>query len=92
MCLILYRFLVGPPVGGALYNTFGFRGPFIFAIIVTMIDFVGRLLIIERKDALPWGIDPAAIEVSSFEGTLVQVKLISYNRTLRTLRKKMRRR
>lgn len=56
-----YSFLVGPPVGGALYNAFGFRGPFIFAIIVSMVDFVGRLLIIERKDALRWGVDPAAV-------------------------------
>ncbi|CAL1696710.1 unnamed protein product [Somion occarium] len=54
-------FLVGPPVGGALYNAFGFRGPFIFSIIVTAVDFVGRLLVIERKDAWPHGIDPAAV-------------------------------
>lgn len=46
------RFLIGPPVGGALYSAFGYRAPFIFGIIVTVIDFVGRLLIIERKDAV----------------------------------------
>lgn len=26
-----------------------------------MIDLVGRLLVIERKDAIPWGVDPAAV-------------------------------
>ncbi|KZV77539.1 MFS general substrate transporter [Peniophora sp. CONT] len=51
--------LVGPPVGGALFGRFGFRGPCIFGVIVTMVDLVGRLLIIERKDALRYGFDPA---------------------------------
>ncbi|KAI0725231.1 MFS general substrate transporter [Fomitopsis betulina] len=52
--------LVGPPVSGALYDRFGFHGPFIFGIIVTAFDFIGRLLVIERKHAIQWGIDPAA--------------------------------
>lgn len=39
--------LLGPPVGGALYATFGFRGPFIMGIIFAAVDLVGRLLIIE---------------------------------------------
>ncbi|KAL6300266.1 major facilitator superfamily domain-containing protein [Sparassis latifolia] len=54
-------FLVGPSVSGALYNAFGFHGPFIFGVIVTMVDLFGRLLIIERKKALLWGVDPAAV-------------------------------
>lgn len=54
------RFLVGPPVAGALYDRFGFHGPFIFGIIVTAVDLIGRFLIIERKHAIRWGIDPAA--------------------------------
>lgn len=33
---------------------FGFRGPFIFGIIVTAIELIGRLLIIERKEAIRW--------------------------------------
>ncbi|KAI0358937.1 MFS general substrate transporter [Trametes cingulata] len=45
-------FLIGPPVSGALDERFGFRGPFIFGIIVTAIEFIGRLLIIERKEAI----------------------------------------
>ncbi|KAH9943878.1 major facilitator superfamily domain-containing protein [Amylocystis lapponica] len=39
--------LIGPPVGGALYDRWGYRAPFIFAIIFTVFDFAGRLLIIE---------------------------------------------
>ncbi|KAJ7102430.1 MFS general substrate transporter [Mycena belliarum] len=54
-------FLAGPPIGGALYGRFGFRGPFIFGIIICIIDLIGRLFIIERKEALPWGHDPAAV-------------------------------
>ncbi|KAJ7604899.1 MFS general substrate transporter [Mycena polygramma] len=53
-------FLAGPPIGGALYSAFGFRGPFICGIIVSCVDLTGRLLIIERKHALRWNIDPAA--------------------------------
>jgi MFS family permease len=53
-------FLAGPPIGGALYSRFGFRGPFICGIIVSFIDLIGRLLILERKDALLWDFDPAA--------------------------------
>jgi MFS family permease len=56
-------FLAGPPVGGALYSRFGFRGPFICGIALSVFDLVGRLLIVERKDALQWGIDPAAAPV-----------------------------
>ena len=59
--LFMYaRFLVGPPVAGALYDRFGFHGPFIFGIIVTAVDLIGRFLIIERKHAIQWGVDPAA--------------------------------
>ncbi|KAI0733937.1 MFS general substrate transporter [Fomitopsis betulina] len=53
-------FLIGPPVSGSLYDRFGFHGPFIFGIIVTAFDLIGRFSIIERKHAILWGIDPAA--------------------------------
>jgi MFS family permease len=46
--------MLGAPVGGALYKAFGFRGPFIFGSGLALVDIVGRLLVIERKDALPW--------------------------------------
>jgi DHA1 family solute carrier family 18 vesicular amine transporter 1/2 len=53
--------LVGPPVGGALYQRFGFRAPFIFGIIFAGIDLVARLLLVERHEAIRWGVDPMDI-------------------------------
>jgi len=50
--------VIGPPVGGSLYERFGFRGPYIFVVIVAFGDLIGRLLVIERKDALKYGFDP----------------------------------
>jgi hypothetical protein len=47
-------------VGGALFDRFGIRGPCLFSVIVISIDLVGRLLLIERKEALAWGFDPSA--------------------------------
>jgi hypothetical protein len=29
-------------------------------MIIISIDLLGRLLVIERKDSIPWGVDPAA--------------------------------
>lgn len=55
------RFLIGPPVGGALYSRFGFHGPCIFGIIAAVLDLVGRLIVIERKEALHWNHDPLSI-------------------------------
>lgn len=55
---------IGPPLGGALYSRFGFRGPFIFSLAATFLDLVGRALIIERKHAIRWGYDPAAVSTN----------------------------
>ncbi|TFK76705.1 MFS general substrate transporter [Pluteus cervinus] len=52
--------LIGPPVGGTLYERFGFRGPFVFGLAVTVVDLIGRLIVIERREALKYGHDPAA--------------------------------
>ncbi|KAI0005376.1 major facilitator superfamily domain-containing protein [Russula compacta] len=52
--------LIGPPVGGALFDRFGIRGPCLFGIVVLSVDVIGRLLLIERREALAWGFDPAA--------------------------------
>ena len=41
-----------------MYQHLGFRAPFIFGIILTAIDFIGRVLIIERSEAIKWGVDP----------------------------------
>ncbi|KAI1786300.1 MFS general substrate transporter [Ganoderma leucocontextum] len=54
-------FLVGPPIAGALDDRFGFRGPFIFGVIVTGIEFICRLLIIERKEAARWDVSLSAL-------------------------------
>lgn len=53
--------LVGPPAGGAMYARFGFRAPFIFGVIIAVVDLIGRILIIERKDAMKWGYDPRVV-------------------------------
>ncbi|KIJ51850.1 hypothetical protein M422DRAFT_223517 [Sphaerobolus stellatus SS14] len=52
--------VLAPPIGGALYDKLGFHAPFIFSLGVVTLDIAGRMLVIERKDALKWGIDPAA--------------------------------
>ncbi len=41
--------LLGTPIGGSLYARFGFRGPFIFGIIVSLPDLVFRLLVIGER-------------------------------------------
>ena len=59
--------LLGPPVAGVLYKRWGFRAPFIFGIIVTSIDLIARLLLIERHEAMRWGVDPMEIAAGSRE-------------------------
>ncbi|KAL0069388.1 hypothetical protein AAF712_003411 [Marasmius tenuissimus] len=51
-------FLIGPPVGGALYQRFGFRGTCIFGVAAAVADLLVRLVVIERADAIKWGFDP----------------------------------
>lgn len=60
-CRNIRRLVVGPPMGGALYSRFGFRAPFIFGEICTVIDLIGRFLIIEQKDLINWNVDPEAL-------------------------------
>lgn len=71
------RLLIGPPVGGVLYDRFGFRGPFIFGIAVTVIDLIGRVSIIEHKNALVWGVDTTMLPVSITEVEVEQEKTIT---------------
>ncbi|KAG6891111.1 hypothetical protein C0995_014201 [Termitomyces sp. Mi166 len=54
--------LIGPPVGGALFARFGYRGPFILGIAWTIVDLVARLLIIERKEALQYSMDSHQVD------------------------------
>lgn len=53
-----FGLLVGSPVGGALYSKWGYHAPFIFGILCAVLDLVARLFIIERHDAIKWGVDP----------------------------------
>lgn len=52
------------PAGGALCSPFGFRGHFILGAIFTAFDLIGRILLIERKDVVPWKVDLIAPLVS----------------------------
>ena len=53
-------------MGGALFDRFGIFGPCLFGIAMVSIDLLGRLLVIERREALAWGFDPVAnIDASS---------------------------
>lgn len=62
-----YSVLAGPALGGLLYKPFGVRGPTIFGICVTVLDLVGRLLVIERSEALRWGYDPTVKQSADAE-------------------------
>ncbi|KDR85264.1 hypothetical protein GALMADRAFT_52881 [Galerina marginata CBS 339.88] len=61
MCGLSVGIAIGPPVGGLLFGRYGYRGPFIFGITATVLDLFGRVILIERKDALVWGIDPTIL-------------------------------
>lgn len=41
--------LIGPPIGGALYARWGYRAPFIFSVLLTVFDVVGRLFVVEGQ-------------------------------------------
>ncbi|KAH7912738.1 major facilitator superfamily domain-containing protein [Hygrophoropsis aurantiaca] len=40
--------LIGPAAGGALYARWGYRAPFVFGMIFTAVDFIGRVLVVEN--------------------------------------------
>ena len=61
--------MVAPPIGGALYDRFGFRAPFIFGMAVVVLDFVGRLLFIEKRDAAIW-LEKGKAEASQVDTSL----------------------
>jgi MFS family permease len=58
---------VAPPVAGALYQRWGFRAPFIFGIFITGIDLLARILLIERHEAMRWGVDPMVVAICAEE-------------------------
>ncbi|KAF9150932.1 hypothetical protein BG015_007236 [Linnemannia schmuckeri] len=44
--------MMGPPLGGILYERGGYQAPFIFCCAITLIDFVARALIIEEREEI----------------------------------------
>ncbi|KAG0044214.1 hypothetical protein BGZ83_010545 [Gryganskiella cystojenkinii] len=44
--------MLGPPLGGFLYERGGYRAPFIFVCVITLIDFFCRALIIEEREEI----------------------------------------
>lgn len=47
-------FLLGPPLGGILHETLGYRAPFILSLAMCTLDLLGRLLVIEKHKAQRW--------------------------------------
>jgi len=45
---------MGPPLGGVLFEKLGFRAPFILSIAFAVVDLIGRLLVIEKAEAVKW--------------------------------------
>ncbi|GAA99059.1 uncharacterized protein L969DRAFT_74093 [Mixia osmundae IAM 14324] len=46
--------VIGPVLGGVLYTNLGYYAPFIFAIILVLIDLTLRCALIEKRDANRW--------------------------------------
>ncbi|KAK0189511.1 MFS general substrate transporter [Armillaria mellea] len=80
--------LLGTPIGGSLYTRFGFRGPFIFGIIVCLPDLVLRLLVIGERGACrpPSCSDHIPLEVKELSNETVQSETkVSFVRSFRLL-------
>lgn len=58
--------LIGPPVGGVLYERLGYEAPFVFGLILVAIDMLLRLLIVEKHVALKY-IEAGLIDIPNFE-------------------------
>lgn len=46
--------VMGPPLGGVLYDKLGYRAPFIFSLCLIVVDLALRLCVIEKHVALKW--------------------------------------
>lgn len=58
--------LIGPPVGGVLYERLGYKAPFVFGLILVAVDMLLRLLIIEKHVALKY-IEAGLVDIPNFE-------------------------
>ncbi|KAK0216213.1 MFS general substrate transporter [Armillaria fumosa] len=82
--------LFGTPIGGPLYARFGFRGPFIFGIIVSLPDLVFRLLVIGERGAYRPGLSssdrmPSEAKGLSNETVQSETTKVSFARGFRLL-------
>ncbi|KAK7511050.1 major facilitator superfamily domain-containing protein [Phyllosticta citriasiana] len=51
--------LISPALGGALYRHTGYTGVFGVSLAIVIVDFIMRLLVIERKELVKYGMDPS---------------------------------
>ncbi|KAI5475475.1 MFS multidrug transporter [Pseudohyphozyma bogoriensis] len=61
--------VIGPPVGGVLYERMGYRAPFVFALCLLFVDLVLRMVLIEKHVALKWvrsGVDVPGFEAPGY--------------------------
>lgn len=47
-------FIIGPPLGGVLYERLGWRAPTTLGLVMTALDLIGRVWVVERATALEW--------------------------------------
>ncbi|KAI9485083.1 major facilitator superfamily domain-containing protein [Zychaea mexicana] len=50
----------GAPIGGVLFHSYGYRAPFILCLIVTVIDLILRIFVIERRNCSAEWFEPSA--------------------------------
>lgn len=49
---------LGPVLGGVLYDRLGWEAPFVFCIGLCVVDYVGRLLVLEKSEVAAWTTAP----------------------------------
>lgn len=54
-----------------LYQHFGYKAPFIFVIVLAGVDFVLRLLMVEKSDCLPEWLENEEKEVPAKDDTII---------------------
>ncbi|KAG2235098.1 hypothetical protein INT48_002439 [Thamnidium elegans] len=63
--------VAGAPIGGGLYQHFGYKAPFIFVIVLAGVDFILRLLMVEKSDCLPEWLENKEIEMPAKDETII---------------------